>query len=61
MGEGLIPFYLMKAPMLKNNRSDKAYCGSYNGCSCHNSSTVRKAGKKAVRQAEKKAWKNERV
>jgi hypothetical protein len=50
----------VRAPMLKNSRAPKAYCGRHLGCSCCNPPRVRKAGKKAVRQEEKRRWKAER-
>jgi hypothetical protein len=42
--------------MLKNARNPEAFCGSFMGCSCHNKKSVRRAGKKAAKQKEKRAW-----
>lgn len=51
----------MNRSMLKNARNDKAFSGSHMGCSCCNSKQTRRSGKKAAKQAEKRAWRKDQL
>lgn len=47
------------APMVKNGRTDMHKCGSFLGCSCHNTKAVRRKSKKAAKATEKRRWRRE--
>lgn len=47
----------MRGRMLLNGRVRPVGC--YNGCSCHNSKELRRKGKKAAKQAERRVWQRE--
>ncbi len=50
---------MSSAAMLKSGRSDAVRGLCFNVCSCCNTRRARRAAKKRVKQAEKRAWKRE--
>ena len=45
--------------MLKNGRTIQHKCGSYQGCSCHNTKAARRTAKRGIKAREAAAWRRE--